>query len=112
VDGLSGWLRGLYRRVEAGAPNAEDRIDSEWQAVLASILSFEGKVIVVTEEVLSGLSMSSREKEYAYRLAAANRVLLDASAILYRMSAGMATEIKGYRLKRGLARDENLYSNR
>ncbi|QMV43469.1 bifunctional adenosylcobinamide kinase/adenosylcobinamide-phosphate guanylyltransferase [Cohnella cholangitidis] len=112
VDGLSGWLRGLYRRVEPESPNADDRIDEEWQAVLAAILSFEGKVIVVTEEAASGLSMSPRDTEYAYRLAAANRALLDGSAILYRMTAGMATEVKGYRLKRGLTGDENLYSNR
>ncbi|WP_239614898.1 bifunctional adenosylcobinamide kinase/adenosylcobinamide-phosphate guanylyltransferase [Cohnella mopanensis] len=112
IDSLSGWLRGLYGRVEPDAANAGDRIDAEWQEVMAAILSFEGKVIIVTEDTLSGLSMSSREREFSYRLAAANRVLLDAGTTLYRMTAGMATEVKGYRLKRRNVRDENIYSDR
>ncbi|BBI32194.1 bifunctional adenosylcobinamide kinase/adenosylcobinamide-phosphate guanylyltransferase [Cohnella abietis] len=112
MDSLSGWLRGLYEQIQEDTPEADNRIDRAWQEVLAAILSFEGKMIVITEEISAGLSMSLREQGYAYRLAAANRRLLEASTTLYRMTAGMATEVKGYRLKRGTLVDENIYTDR
>lgn len=112
VDSLSGWLRGVFHRIEEDLPDADARIDAAWQEVLAAILSFEGKIIVVTEDISAGLSMSLREQAYAYRIASANRMLLEASTILYRMTAGMATEVKGYRLKREDLANENIYSDR
>ncbi|QJD87565.1 bifunctional adenosylcobinamide kinase/adenosylcobinamide-phosphate guanylyltransferase [Cohnella herbarum] len=112
IDSLSGWLRGVYRRIEAQLPEAEERIEAEWREALEAILAFQGRVIVVTEELSAGLSMNVREQGYAYRLANANRKLMESSEIVYRMTAGMATELKGYRLKRGSKTDENLYPDR
>jgi len=112
VDSLSGWLRGLYHRVEDNHPDAEAAISDAWQDILTAIRSFEGKMIVITEDVAAGLSLSSRERSYAYRLAEANRLLLESCTTIYRMTAGMATEVKGYRLKRGNMTDENIYKNR
>ncbi|RED63851.1 bifunctional adenosylcobinamide kinase/adenosylcobinamide-phosphate guanylyltransferase [Cohnella lupini] len=112
VDSLSGWLRGLYMRMENTLTDDEAAVDGVWHEALAAILSYEGKMIVVTEEPANGLSINRREQGYAYRLAAANRVLLEASACLYRMTAGMATEVKGYRLKRGKSTNENIYTDR
>ncbi len=112
VDSLSGWLRGAFHRLEPDAPGAEALIDTAWQDVLEAVFSFQGKMIVVTEEITAGLSLSSREHGYAYKLAAANRLILEASHTLYRLTAGMATEVKGYRLKRGGLSRENIYPNR
>lgn len=112
LDSLSGWLRCMYHRAESDNPDEEARIDAAWQEVIASITSFQGKMIVVTEDITAGLSMSLQEQGYAFRLASANRKLLDISTTLYRMTAGMATEVKGYRLKRGKVTDENIYSDR
>lgn len=112
IDSLSGWLRGVYRRIETDLPEAEEQVEAEWREALEAILAFQGRVIVVTEELSAGLSMSVREQGYAYRLANANRKLMEFSEIVYRMTAGMATELKGYRLKRGSKTDENLYPDR
>ncbi|MCD9024219.1 bifunctional adenosylcobinamide kinase/adenosylcobinamide-phosphate guanylyltransferase [Cohnella silvisoli] len=112
IDSLSGWLREIYHRTEAAIPDAEARIEADWQEVLSAIFAYQGKMIVVTEDITAGLSLSSRELTYAYRLAAANRLLLEASNTVYRMSAGMATEVKGYRLKRGNLTHENIYPDR
>jgi len=107
LDSLSGWLRGLFE-TEAHAARSPEEACSE---TVSALLGFEGKAIVVTEEAAAGLAIGARERQYAYLLAAANRSLLEASACAYRMTAGMATEVKGYRLKRGAAEDEDLYAN-
>jgi adenosylcobinamide kinase/adenosylcobinamide-phosphate guanylyltransferase len=113
VDSLSGWLRGAFRRLGTDSPEFETRIELVWQEVLAAILSFQGEVVVVTEDMsAAGLSMSSIELTFTYKLANANRMLLEASHTVYRMTAGMATEVKGYRLKRGNLSHENIYPNR
>jgi adenosylcobinamide kinase/adenosylcobinamide-phosphate guanylyltransferase len=112
IDSLSGWLRGAFHRIQAEIPESEARIEAVKLEVLAAILSYQGQMIVVTEDIAAGLSMSSRELAFTYKLAAANRVLLEASHTVYRMTAGMATEVKGYRLKRGKLSHENIYPNR
>jgi adenosyl cobinamide kinase/adenosyl cobinamide phosphate guanylyltransferase len=112
IDSLSGWLRGVYHRMDGDAPEEEERIDSAWREALEAILAFQGRMIVVTEELSAGLFMSAREQGFAYKLAYANRVLMEASEIVYRMTAGMAAELKGYRLKRGKTADENIYPDR
>ncbi len=112
MDSLSGWLRSLYMRKNKAVTDDEAALDDAWQEVLAAILSFDGKMIVVTEEPASGLSVSLREQGYAYRLAVSNRILLEASVCLYRMTAGMATEVKGYRLKRRNTTSENIHTDR
>lgn len=101
IDSLSGWLRGLFLRIQAEMPESGARIEAEWQEVLTAILSYQGRMVVITEDIVAGLSMSSRELTFTYKLAEANRILLKASHVVYRMTAGMATEVKGYRLKRG-----------
>jgi adenosylcobinamide kinase/adenosylcobinamide-phosphate guanylyltransferase len=111
IDSLSGWLRRAFRRIQAEIPESEARIEAEWQEVLAAILTYQGQIVVVTEEIAAGLSVSSRELAFTYKLAAANRVLLESSQTVYRMTAGMATEVKGYRLKRGKLSHENIYPN-
>jgi adenosylcobinamide kinase/adenosylcobinamide-phosphate guanylyltransferase len=112
IDSLSGWLRATFHRVPGDIPDAEARIDAKWQAVLTAILSFQGKMIVITEDTSAGLSLSLQEQLYLYKLAEANRILFEASCILYRMTAGMATEVKGYRVKRRNLADENIYKDR
>ncbi|WP_147423848.1 bifunctional adenosylcobinamide kinase/adenosylcobinamide-phosphate guanylyltransferase [Cohnella endophytica] len=98
LDSLSGWLRGLYYRIDDRQPEAEDRIEAAWEQALKAIFSFEGKLIVVTEEAFGGLSVSARELSYARRLSKANRRLTEESKVFYRMTSGMATEVKGYRI--------------
>jgi adenosylcobinamide kinase/adenosylcobinamide-phosphate guanylyltransferase len=101
IDSLSGWLRGLFLRIHTETPESEAQIEAEWQEVLKSILCYHGQMVVITEDIAAGLSTSSRELAFMYKLAAANRLLLKASHTIYRMTAGMATEVKGYRLIRG-----------
>ncbi|WP_373229072.1 bifunctional adenosylcobinamide kinase/adenosylcobinamide-phosphate guanylyltransferase [Cohnella sp.] len=101
VDSLSGMLRLIIQDTALDIVDGEARIDALWQEVLTSILSFQGKIIVVTEETSAGLFLNSREQWYTFKLAAVNRILSEASSSQYRLTAGVATEVKGYRVKRG-----------
>ncbi|XID93252.1 bifunctional adenosylcobinamide kinase/adenosylcobinamide-phosphate guanylyltransferase [Paenibacillaceae bacterium WGS1546] len=100
LDSLSGWLRGLYRRAEQDGHGQGETLDGLWRETLEALLSFEGKVIVVTEEPLAGLALDERTMEYAYRLAEANRLLAETAVAVYRLTFGTATEVKGYRVER------------
>lgn len=100
IDSLSGLLRLLYFRFDERRSDADEKIEEAWAEALEAIFAFEGKLIVVTEEVFGGLSMNSRELSYARRLTGANRRLMEASKITYRMTSGMASEVKGYRMNR------------
>ncbi|TFE28087.1 bifunctional adenosylcobinamide kinase/adenosylcobinamide-phosphate guanylyltransferase [Cohnella luojiensis] len=112
VDSLSGWLRSVFNRIEPDYPDAQARIDAEWQEVLTAIVAFQGKIIVVTEDVAAGLFLGSRERDFLYKLAAANRRLVETSKVLYRITSGIAAEVKGYRLKRRHLTNENIYTDR
>lgn len=112
IDSLSGLLRRIIQSAAEESPDDELHIDAIWQEMLSSILSFQGKMIIVTEETAAGFSLNLREQWYIYKLAVSNRVLSEASRIQYRLTAGVATEVKGYRVKRGSLIDENIYPDR
>ncbi|OXS53890.1 hypothetical protein B1A99_28755 [Cohnella sp. CIP 111063] len=135
VDSLSGWLRASFARsagrgkgvgfkaeqtteVNGAEPGRGTEIDGagieavRWRETIDAILAFEGRIIVVTEEPAAGLNPSPGELEYARRLAEANRELLQASRSVYRMTAGMAMELKGYRMKERSSRNENIHADR
>lgn len=109
VDSLSGWLRSAVTQEMSEGHKDKARIESVWDEVLDTIFSFQGKMIVVTEEITAGLSLDSWEQWYTYKLADANRRLSEASSTFYRLTAGVATEVKGYRVKRGTTQYENIY---
>jgi len=101
VDSLSGWLRERFLdEASAGRPEERANAEAALNGVLDALLAFEGKAIVVTEETRVGLFPSDRELDYVYLLAAAGRRLAEAGARVYRMTAGIASEAKGYRLPR------------
>lgn len=113
VDSLSGWLRAAMNRTLSGEqPIEKSRLQSAWHEVLDAIFSFQGKIIVVTEETTAGLSLDSREQWFTYEIADANRRLSEASSTFYRLTAGIAAEVKGYRVKRGTLEYENIYPDR
>jgi adenosyl cobinamide kinase/adenosyl cobinamide phosphate guanylyltransferase len=112
VDSLSGWLRGLLGRMDTDNEEWNSLAEERWREALAAIAAFEGRMIVVTEEPSVGLRPSSEELAFAYWLAEANRALLAASGKAYRLTAGVAMELKGYQVKGGNGGHENLYENR
>lgn len=113
LDSLSGLLRYLLQGIAIKHSDTEERLDAIWQEVIQAILAYQGKIIIVTEETAAGLSLSPLEQWYVYRLAAANRILSEESHMQYRLTAGVASEVKGYRVKkRRNNRDENIYTDR
>jgi adenosylcobinamide kinase/adenosylcobinamide-phosphate guanylyltransferase len=86
VDSLSGWLRAEALREETFAERAD--------ALIQSVLDYEGRIIVVTEEASAGLLSDPREAAYIRTLAKANRMLAEASLAIYRMTLGLAVPIK------------------
>jgi adenosylcobinamide kinase / adenosylcobinamide-phosphate guanylyltransferase len=115
IDSLSGWLRGWASRAKEtgwgpGAP--EPDVGDSLRAVLSALLSFEGKRIVITEEVMLGLAADPWDRWYAAELSAAVRLLAEKSHSVYRLTAGMAAEVKGHRVKRGIPKHEPIYTDR
>ena len=106
VDSLSGWLRGAIIRNE-GKP-----INAAFNEIMDELLAYQGKLIVVSEEPSIGAIPDERAAWFAWRLADANRSLSERSRATYRLTAGIASEIKGYRVTRKGDGDENLYENR
>jgi adenosylcobinamide kinase/adenosylcobinamide-phosphate guanylyltransferase len=112
IDSLSGLLRRIILEAASDDPDVVVRIEALWQNVMTAIIAYEGKMIVVTEEISAGLTFSPLEQWYGYRLAEASRLLSEESRIHYRLIAGVASEVKGYRVKRRHIRDENIYPDR
>ncbi|WP_268747738.1 bifunctional adenosylcobinamide kinase/adenosylcobinamide-phosphate guanylyltransferase [Cohnella kolymensis] len=113
VDSISGWLRALVSKAQPGNLRAvQPQVEAAWAEVLDAVLSFQGKMIVVTEDASAGLSLGSWEQWYTYKVADANRTLAEASHTFYRVNAGVAAEVKGYRVKRGNIHHENIYPDR
>lgn len=103
IDSLSGWLRSrIYEAVQAGKPWSEQASELEilWNQLLEAVFSFQGRRVVVTEDAAAGLALDPWEGWYARQLANANRALSETSHAMFRMTAGIAAEVKGHRVKR------------
>lgn len=104
VDSLSGWLRDRFLDAgPAGTPPSEpipSSVDLALEELMGELLSFQGKLIVVSEEPALGLFRDAWAEGYAYRLAGAQRRLSERSRKTYRLTAGIASEVKGYRVAR------------
>jgi adenosylcobinamide kinase/adenosylcobinamide-phosphate guanylyltransferase len=115
VDSLSGWLRSEVSQARAAGivPEHPGRLDPSGPPgrLLESLLAFQGKRIVVSEEPSAGLASDPWERWYAEELAAAVRRLAEESHAVYRLTAGLAAELKGHRVKRRKSKDEHLYPN-
>lgn len=105
VDSLSGWLRSAMASMDKTA-------DAAFAEIMDELVAYQGKLIVVSEEPTIGALPDERTTWFAYRLAEANRSLSERSRATYRLTAGIAAEIKGYRVTREVNRDENIYENR
>lgn len=115
LDSLSGWLRGQARRARSAGREPADMNPDEpgsLRELVEALLLYEGKRIVVTEEAAIGLAEDPWERWYAAELAAAVRRLSEESHTLYRVTAGLAAEVKGYRVKRRNRIDEHIYPYR
>jgi adenosylcobinamide kinase/adenosylcobinamide-phosphate guanylyltransferase len=113
LDSLSGLLRHLLQGLTIEQSDNVERLEVLWQDVIRTILTYQGKIIIVTEETAAGLALSPLEQWFVYKLAAANRILSEESHMQYRLTAGVASEVKGYRVKkRRRNTDENIYTDR
>ena len=104
VDSLSGWQRARIQRAKEAGMKPEGLGAGgagSLGELLASILAYQGKRIVVSEEATAGLAEDPWERLYAQELAHAIRTLAEESHALYRLTAGLAMEVKGHRVKRG-----------
>ncbi|MFC5528598.1 bifunctional adenosylcobinamide kinase/adenosylcobinamide-phosphate guanylyltransferase [Cohnella yongneupensis] len=113
VDSLSGWLRRAVTSAQLDSRSAENStsLDLAFAEAMDELLSYQGKLIVVTEEPAALLSMDAWTAWYTYRLAEANRALSERSRTVYRLTAGIASEVKGYRVIREVNGDENIYKD-
>nr|WP_255570467.1 bifunctional adenosylcobinamide kinase/adenosylcobinamide-phosphate guanylyltransferase [Cohnella sp. CFH 77786] len=105
VDSLSGWLRASIGRAR-GAGLEPEALSGNGGALLGelldALLAYQGKRIVVTEEAAAGLAEDPWERLFAMELARAVRVLARESHAVYRLTAGLASEVKGRQVKWGI----------
>ncbi|MBO9598132.1 MAG: bifunctional adenosylcobinamide kinase/adenosylcobinamide-phosphate guanylyltransferase [Cohnella sp.] len=104
VDSLSGWLRRAMKTADKPA-------EAVFEEVIGELIAYQGKLIVVSEETAVCAFPEEPAVSFAYRIADANRTLSERSRATYRLTAGIAAEMKGYRVTREVNGDENIYEN-
>ncbi|MBB6669705.1 bifunctional adenosylcobinamide kinase/adenosylcobinamide-phosphate guanylyltransferase [Cohnella nanjingensis] len=115
MDSLSGWLRQLIADARAGSERCDLRVSAEggdplsrcrpgleaaFRDVLGALLGFQGTRVVVTEDTIAGLASDPWERLYIGLLCEANRRLSEQAHGIYRLTSGLAAEVRGERVKR------------
>nr|WP_255654650.1 bifunctional adenosylcobinamide kinase/adenosylcobinamide-phosphate guanylyltransferase [Cohnella sp. REN36] len=122
VDSLSGWLRqavaeasrseggrervggsadiGQAERIGQRAEVKRSLVESAFREVLRAVFAFQGTRIIVTEDTLAGLAADPWERLYISLLCEANLRLSEQAHAIYRMTSGLAAEVRGERVKR------------
>ncbi|MDR6726613.1 adenosylcobinamide kinase/adenosylcobinamide-phosphate guanylyltransferase [Paenibacillus amylolyticus] len=89
VDSLTSWMVAGFR--------ANDDLDEqrvETQRLLDAMLSYQGKMLVITNEMHGLLNPTEEERIFAARMASVNRALQAHSEQVYMLVSGLAMELK------------------
>jgi len=97
VDSLTAWMAAGFR-----ATDDLDQQRSETQLLLDALLSYQGKLLVITNEMHGSLYPSEEERIFAARMASVNRALQAHSEQMYLLISGLAVDLKD----RGLRYEE------
>ncbi|MFK0520717.1 bifunctional adenosylcobinamide kinase/adenosylcobinamide-phosphate guanylyltransferase [Paenibacillus illinoisensis] len=89
VDSLTSWMAAEFR--------ATDDLDQQrihTQQLLDALLSYQGKLLVITNEMQGSLYPSEEERIFAARMASVNRALQSHSERMYMVVSGLAIDLK------------------
>ncbi|MGC5771001.1 bifunctional adenosylcobinamide kinase/adenosylcobinamide-phosphate guanylyltransferase [Paenibacillus pabuli] len=94
VDSLTAWMAAGFR--------ASDDLDHqrlETQQLLDALLSYQGKLLVITNEMQGSLYPSEEERIFAARMASINRALQKYSEQMYILVSGLAVDLKAQQIR-------------
>ncbi|QOS77831.1 bifunctional adenosylcobinamide kinase/adenosylcobinamide-phosphate guanylyltransferase [Paenibacillus sp. JNUCC31] len=94
VDSLTAWMAAGFR--------ASDDLDHqrlETQLLLDALLSYQGKLLVITNEMHGSLYPSEEERIFAARMASVNRALQKHSEQMYILVSGLAVDLKAQKMR-------------
>ncbi|WP_440118074.1 bifunctional adenosylcobinamide kinase/adenosylcobinamide-phosphate guanylyltransferase [Paenibacillus sp. QZ-Y1] len=94
VDSLTAWMSAGFR-----ASDDLDHQRSETQLLLDALLSYQGKLLVITNEMHGSLYPSEKERIFAARMASVNRALQTHSEKMYMLVSGLAIDLKGQEMR-------------
>lgn len=94
VDSLTAWMAAGFR-----ASDDLDQQRSETQLLLDALLSYQGKLLVITNEMHGSLYPSEEERIFAARMASVNRALQTHSEQMYLLISGLPVDLKDQGLR-------------
>lgn len=94
VDSLTAWMAASF---DVCDNLSEQRNDT--QKLLGALLSYQGKLLVITNEMHASLQPSEKERVFAARMASVNRMLQSHSDRMFMLVSGLAIDLKSHALR-------------
>ncbi|MGO4530635.1 bifunctional adenosylcobinamide kinase/adenosylcobinamide-phosphate guanylyltransferase [Paenibacillus sp. 2TAF8] len=94
VDSLTSWMAASFREA---TDFHQQRMET--QRLLDALLSYQGKILIITNEMHGSLRPSEEERIFAARMASVNRILQTHAEQIYMLVSGLAIDLKGQQLR-------------
>ncbi|MGQ8871342.1 bifunctional adenosylcobinamide kinase/adenosylcobinamide-phosphate guanylyltransferase [Paenibacillus sp. TSA_86.1] len=94
VDSLTSWMAASFRATE---DLHEQRLET--QQLLDALLSYQGKILVITNEMHGSLHPSEEERIFTARMASVNRILQKNAEQMYMLVSGLAIDLKSQHVR-------------
>lgn len=94
IDSLTSWMAAGFRAAED-----LDQQRMETQHLLDALLSYQGKILVITNEMHGSLYPSEKERIFAARMASVNRILQTHAEQMYMLVSGLVIDLKAQQVR-------------
>ncbi|WP_342555077.1 bifunctional adenosylcobinamide kinase/adenosylcobinamide-phosphate guanylyltransferase [Paenibacillus sp. FSL R7-0652] len=94
VDSLTSWMAASFR---TAVDLHQQR--GETQLLIEALLSYQGKILVITNEMHGSLHPSEEERVFAARMASVNRILHAHAEQMYMLVSGIALDMKAQQVR-------------
>jgi adenosylcobinamide kinase / adenosylcobinamide-phosphate guanylyltransferase len=89
VDSLTSWMVASFREA-----TDLDQQRVETQRLLDALLSYQGKILIITNEMNGSLHPSEEERIFVARMASVNRILQSNAKQMFMLVSGLAIDLK------------------
>ncbi|MBR2566422.1 MAG: bifunctional adenosylcobinamide kinase/adenosylcobinamide-phosphate guanylyltransferase [Paenibacillus sp.] len=94
VDSLTSWMAASFKATED-----LDQQRMETQRLMDALLSYQGKILVITNEMHASLNPSEEERVFAARMASVNRILQTHAEKMFMLVSGLAIDLRSLQLR-------------